>query len=104
MRTSSRPPVERAVPPARASARPAVTSAQDRTLPGAADAAPAIAPWRALAHLTERLLTAGSRSEICFILANETWHLMPFRQAVLWRIDSRDRPRLHTVSGLPRLA
>lgn len=108
MHTSTRRPAERPVPAARASARPAPVGgapggARPTTATGSA-AAPAVAPWRALAHLTERLLAARTRSELCFILANETWHLMPFRQAVLWRMDSRDRPRLHTVSGLPRLA
>src|SRR5690606_40562673 len=61
-------------------------------------------PTRRSSDLSERALSAGSLAEICFIAANETWQLMPYRQAVLWRINSRDRPRLQTVSGLARLA
>ena len=63
-----------------------------------------MAPWRALAQLHDRALAARSLSELCFIAVNETWQLMPHRQAVLWRINSRDRPRLRTVSGLAQLA
>lgn len=61
-------------------------------------------PWQALAHLVERTLAARTVPEICFIAANQTWQLMPFRQAVVWRINSRDVPKLHTVSALSRLA
>jgi hypothetical protein len=63
-----------------------------------------MAPWRALAQLHDRALAARSLPELCFIAVNETWQLMPHRQAVLWRINSRDRPRLRTVSGLAQLA
>ncbi|MBA3478735.1 MAG: HlyD family efflux transporter periplasmic adaptor subunit [Lautropia sp.] len=62
------------------------------------------APWQALARLMERALSARSLPEICFIAANETWQVMPFRQAVFWRISSRGLPKLQTVSGLARLA
>ena len=61
-------------------------------------------PWHALAHVTERALAARSLPELCFIAANETWQLMPYRQAVLWRMTSRDVPKLRTVSGLAQLA
>ena len=62
------------------------------------------APWHALAHVSERALAAQSVPELCFIAANETWQLMPYRQAVLWRMNSRDEPTLRTVSGLAQLA
>ena len=61
-------------------------------------------PWQALAHLVERANAAQSVPEICFIVANQTWQLMPFRQAVLWRINARGTPKLQTVSALARLA
>ena len=60
-------------------------------------------PWQVLAWLVERALAARSVPEICFIAANQTWQLMPFRQAVVWRINARGVPKLHTVSGLSRL-
>jgi hypothetical protein len=62
------------------------------------------APWQALANLMERAHSARSLPELCFIAANETWQLVPFRQAVFWRISSRGLPKLQTVSGLARLA
>lgn len=61
------------------------------------------APWQALARLMERASSARSLPELCFIAVNETWQVMPFRQAVFWRISSRGLPKLQTVSGLARL-
>lgn len=63
-----------------------------------------MAPWQVLAHLNDRALAARSVSEVCFIAVNETWQLMPYRQAVLWRLNSQQKPRLQTVSGLAQLA
>ena len=61
-------------------------------------------PWQQLAQLQQRALAANRVAELAFIAVNETWQLMPYRQAVLWRFDARDRPALQAVSGLARLA
>lgn len=81
--------------------RAGVASASAR--PAAAPAQAGAAPWHALANVNERALGARSVPEICFIAANETWQLMPYRQAVIWRMSSRHEPKLHCVSGLAHL-
>jgi hypothetical protein len=39
-------------------------------------------------------------AELGFVIANETWHLLPYRQASVFLLDSLGRIALQTVSGL----
>jgi hypothetical protein len=86
------PRADQQQPRAAASARPRATAGDGAS------------PWQALAHLVASAQAARSVPEIGFIAANQTWQLMPFRQAVLWRISARGVPKLQTVSALARLA
>jgi len=97
---TGRPKIARASATARAQpVRPGIVPVGADTLPGQSGSA----PWRALAHLNDRLLAARSVHEICFIAVNGSWQLLPHRQAVLWRMNSRGKPRLQTISGLAQL-
>jgi len=87
-----------------ATARPSASTRLSAALSPAQAAGNGSPAWQALAHLVEHALAARSVAEICFIVANQTWQLMPFRQAVVWRINGRGVPKLHTVSALSRLA
>ena len=75
---------------------PAQVTASVRSARGADDV------WRVYAHLQERTRLARTLPELMFSLANETWQLLPFRQAFVWQSRS-GKPLLHTVSGLARL-
>ena len=77
------------------------------TLRGPDPRAAELIGWRTLAELGERLRRAQSPAEIGFILANETWRLLPYRQGIVWRTSGAGRDagsRLAIVSGLARLA
>ncbi|MGE0312666.1 MAG: efflux RND transporter periplasmic adaptor subunit [Lautropia sp.] len=84
-----------------------------RPAPSGADAAPGreqgaaliaqAAGWRVLATLHERARAARNLAELCFVIANETWQLLPYRQGIVWRVGSNGRIRLQTVSGLAQL-
>jgi hypothetical protein len=50
--------------------------------------------------LQRRSLECVDEAELGFLIANETWHLVPYKQAVLFRLDGFQRPRLTAVSGL----
>ena len=82
---------------------PAAAGAASRR-PSTSSAGSGGAPWQALAHLVERAQAARTVPEVCFVAANQTWQLMQFRQAVVWRINPRGVPKLQTVSALSRLA
>ena len=60
------------------------------------DPAASASPGDRLAGLQQRALEARDVPELCFIVANETWHLVPYRQASVYVTDLRDR--LHALS------
>ncbi|MGW8182663.1 MAG: efflux RND transporter periplasmic adaptor subunit [Burkholderiales bacterium] len=66
------------------------------TAPGTA----APSPLAALLHLEARARAARDLASLDFVIANETWQLAPYRQAVVFRLDALGRPRLTAVSGL----
>jgi multidrug resistance efflux pump len=53
--------------------------------------------------LEERARSAKSVPELLFSLANETWQVMPYRQAMVWK-QVQGAGRLSTISGLAQLA
>ncbi len=57
----------------------------------------------AFADLEERARQAKSVQELIFIITNETYGLLPYRQAVLWELDTGKRTKLRLVSGLTKL-
>ncbi|WP_295441081.1 biotin/lipoyl-binding protein [uncultured Thiodictyon sp.] len=56
--------------------------------------------WSVLVGLQQRALEAADANELAFLIANETWHLVPYRQAVVFFNDTFGRPRLKVVSAL----
>ncbi|MBE0589117.1 MAG: hypothetical protein IH617_13865, partial [Hydrogenophaga sp.] len=56
--------------------------------------------WPRYVSLQRRSLECADEAELGFLIANETWHLVPYKQAVLFRPDGFLRPKLTTVSGL----
>jgi hypothetical protein len=56
--------------------------------------------WPVLAGLQQRLVQAADRTELLFVLANETFHLARYAQACVLLRDALQRPVLHAVSGL----
>lgn len=66
------------------------------TAPGTA----APSPLAALLHLEGRARSARDLASLDFVIANETWQLAQYRQAVVFRPDAIGRPRLMAVSGL----
>jgi Barrel-sandwich domain of CusB or HlyD membrane-fusion len=55
------------------------------------------------ANLEERARAAKTVAELNFIIANETYQLMPYRQAILWDVGANKSTRLKMVSGLAKL-
>lgn len=47
---------------------------------------------------------AESEAAVQFIAVNDTWRIVPYRQALLWRPDGLARPALRLVSGLADVA
>lgn len=60
-------------------------------------------PAEVFIALEQRLRAARTPDELAFTLANESYRLLPFRQAHVWVHDGGGRPVLHTVSGLATL-
>ena len=56
--------------------------------------------WQVLAGLQHRLMQAADRTELLFVLVNETFHLARYSQACVLLPDALQRPVLHAVSGL----
>ncbi len=56
--------------------------------------------WPVLVGLQQRALEATDVIELAFLIANETWHLIPYRQALVFVDDTFGRARLKVVSGL----
>lgn len=50
--------------------------------------------------LVQRCMRAKDRAELGFVLANDTWQLLPYRQAAVFQADQLGRLALTTVSGL----
>lgn len=59
--------------------------------------------WPLLVSLQQRSLQAQDTAELGFLIANETWHLVPFRQAFVFTHDLFGKARLKTVTGLATL-
>ena len=56
--------------------------------------------WPVLVGLQQRAMAAIDAQALAFLVANETWHLLPYAQAVVVIDDAFGRPRLRAVSGL----
>jgi hypothetical protein len=61
---------------------------------------PAADPLAAMLQLEARSRAVLTEPELLFVVANETWQLVPFRQAAVFRCDLFGKPRLKVVSGL----
>ena len=59
---------------------------------------------RAYAHLEERARSAKKTIELIFVIANETYQLLPYRQAIIWELNAAKQTKLRMVSGLAKLA
>jgi multidrug resistance efflux pump len=57
----------------------------------------------AFADLEDRARQAKTLPELIFTIVNETFGILPYRQAVLWELDSRKATKLRLVSGLTKL-
>lgn len=57
-------------------------------------------PVTALLHLESRARDAADLTALEFVVANETWQLVPYRQGLVFRRDALGRPALSAVSGL----
>lgn len=58
----------------------------------------------ALLQIEQDARQAGSEAAIEFIAVNDTWRIVPYRQALIWRADGLGRPALRLVSGLADVA
>lgn len=57
-----------------------------------------------LLQIEQDVRQAASESAVEFIAVNDSWRILPYRQAGLWRPDRLGRPALRLVSGLADLA
>jgi hypothetical protein len=58
----------------------------------------------ALLQIEQDARQAESEAAVQFIAVNDTWRIVPYRQALLWRPDALGRPALRLVSGLADVA
>lgn len=58
----------------------------------------------ALLQIEQDARRAESEAAVEFIAVNDTWRIVPYRQALLWRPDALGRPALRLVSGLADVA
>lgn len=56
-----------------------------------------------LLQIEQDVRQAGSENAVEFIAVNDTWRILPYRQAVLWRLDAAGLASLKLVSGLAEL-
>lgn len=56
-----------------------------------------------LLQIEQEVRQADSESAVEFIAANDTWKLIPYRQAILWRTGALGGPAVRLVSGLASL-
>ncbi|MFO1318464.1 MAG: HlyD family efflux transporter periplasmic adaptor subunit [Burkholderiales bacterium] len=68
-----------------------------------APAVPVADPVVTLLALQSRARQAPTAQELLFLVANETWRLVPYRQAFVFVIDAAARWRLEVASGLATL-
>jgi hypothetical protein len=61
---------------------------------------PANSPVAVLLHLEQRAQEARTREELGFVLVNETWQLLRYRQAYLFVSNVLGKPALSNVSSL----
>jgi multidrug resistance efflux pump len=54
-------------------------------------------------ELEERARQAKTLQELQFLIVNETFRLVPFRQAILWEADHQKKTKLTTISGLTKI-
>lgn len=59
--------------------------------------------WPLLVSLQQRCMRARDSAELGFVIANETWHLLPYGQAAMFQVDRLGKPVLKTISGLATL-
>jgi hypothetical protein len=64
---------------------------------------PRLIDWPLLASLQQRCMRARDSAELGFVIANETWHLLPYGQAAVFQVDRLGQLALKTVSGLAAL-
>lgn len=57
-----------------------------------------------LLQIEQDVRQAASESAVEFIAVNDSWRIVPYRQAVLWRLDANGNPTLRLVSGLADVA
>lgn len=53
-----------------------------------------------LLSLHSKAVKCQDLAELGFLIANETWHLLPYRQACFFTPDAMKRPALRSVTGL----
>lgn len=53
-----------------------------------------------LLQIEQEVRQAASESAVEFIAVNDSWRIVPYRQAALWRVDRAGAPTLRLVSGL----
>ena len=58
----------------------------------------------ALLQIEQDARLAGSEAAVEFIAVNDTWRIIAYRQALIWRSDGFQRPTLRLVSGLADVA
>ncbi|MDR0776773.1 MAG: biotin/lipoyl-binding protein [Azonexus sp.] len=56
--------------------------------------------WPVYASLQRQALEAPDIAALSFVVANETWHLVPYQQACVCLVDHLGRLQVQTVSGL----
>lgn len=61
-------------------------------------------PIAVLLHLEQRAQLMRTVPELGFVMVNETWQLLRYRQAVLFVANEGERPRLSNISNLAALA
>lgn len=44
--------------------------------------------WPTFVGLQQRAITAKDATELAFLIANETWHLLPYRQSLVFVDDT----------------
>lgn len=53
-----------------------------------------------LLGIQQRAIEAEDRNTLSFLIANDTWHLIPYRQAVVFTEESAQRAKLRAITGL----
>lgn len=56
--------------------------------------------WSVLVGVQQRAQLARDDIELAFVMANDTWQLVPYDQACVFMVDAFGRPALKAISGL----